>query len=445
MKIAVIGAGISGLTTAFYLRRHRPDWAVTVLEAGAEAGGTMRTATVDGFLFERGSNGFLDNKPGTLALVRDAGAEALLLRSNDAARLRFIYHRGAVHPLPQSPPAFLKTKLLSLRGKLRVLGEPFVAPKRGDEEESLKAFGDRRLGPEFTDVFLNAMSAGIFGSTPEKLCVDAAFPLVVRLEKEHGGLFRGMLARRKREAGPGGTLMSFRGGVGTFVAHLAASFGDALRLNAAVRSLARADGQWQVTTDEGEERFDQLVLAVPAFEASRLLGPVDAALADELALIEYSPISVVGLGYDALAHPLHGFGLLTTAAAGLDVLGILWDSTIFPDRAPAGCKAIRIMIGGQRQPALALADAEALIAMARADAKRTMGITETPRVTFVQRWPQGIPNYRVGHLAAMDRLFGRVASHPGLALNVNAYRGVGVNDCVEQGQRLAASVAGVTA
>lgn len=442
MKTAIIGGGISGLATAFYLRMHRPEWSITVLERGSEPGGTMRTAEVDGFRFERGSNGFLDNKPATLELIRAAEAEHLLMRSNDAARIRFIYHKGAMQLLPQSPPAFLKTRLLSWPGKLRVAREFFVRARRDDAEESLKSFGDRRLGAEFTDVFLNAMSAGVYGSTPEKLCVNAAFPLVVNLEREHGGLFRGMLAKRKQEAGPGGVLQSFVGGVSTFIDHLADRLD--VRTDAGVRSLQRDDERWTVETDAGTEQYDQVVLATPAFAAARIVAGVDPKLAAELDAIEYSPISVVGLGYRGLSHDLNGFGLLTTAAARLKVLGVLWDSSIFPDRAPTGCQSLRVMIGGQRNPELALADDDELVAMAREGVATTMGVRDEPITTFVQRWPRGIPNYRVGHLAAMERLFLHVDAQPNLYLNCNAYRGIGVNDCVENARQCADAIIAAT-
>jgi oxygen-dependent protoporphyrinogen oxidase len=219
MKIAIVGAGISGLTTAFYLKQRRPDWELTIFDEGTRTGGTMRTVDVDGFRFEAGGNGFLTNKPDSLRLVEDCGAGALLLPSSDLARKRFIFN-GSLHPLPESPQAFLKSGLLTWSQKLRVAGEYFIPPRREEGEETLQQFGYRRVGKGLTDVFLDAMTAGIYGTTPAKVSVNAAFPLVVSLEKEHGGLFKGMMAKRKKEAGPGGILMSFKGGVGTLVEHL---------------------------------------------------------------------------------------------------------------------------------------------------------------------------------------------------------------------------------
>jgi oxygen-dependent protoporphyrinogen oxidase len=410
MRIAIVGGGISGLATAFYVKRLAPEADVTLLEAAPRLGGTMVTHDIEGFRFEGGSNGFLSNKPWTLDFVKDAGGEGLLVHSNDAARVRYIYS-NALHRLPESPPAFLATPLISWGAKLRVLGEVFTPARRDISDETLQSFGYRRVGREFTDTFLDPMSAGIFASTPARLSVNAAFPAVVRLEQQYGGLFRGMLKRRKRSAGPGGVLMSFRGGVGGFIEHMAGVLGESVRTGVAVNGLTRSGAVYRLAT-------------------AQILVEIDPVAAGWLAQIEYSPISVVGFGYRQLAHELPGFGLLTTSSAGLDILGVLWDSSIFPDRAPPGGKALRVMIGGQRSPALALESEERLIEIAREGVRKTMGLDDAPAVTFVQRWPQGIPNYPVGHLANADRLFARVADHPGLYLNSNAYYGIGLNDCV---------------
>ena len=223
MRIAIIGAGISGLSTAFYLQRARPDWELLIFDANPAPGGTMCTVECEGFRFEAGGNGFLTNKPDSLQLVQDAGAEHLLLPSSELARKRYIY-TDRLHRLPETPPAFLASRLLSLPQKLRVAAEVFIPRRRDDGDETLQSFGYRRVGKAFTDVFLDAMTAGIYATTPGRVSVNAAFPLVVQLEREYGGLFRGMLARRKRQAGPGGILMSFRGGVGSFIGHLQIGF-----------------------------------------------------------------------------------------------------------------------------------------------------------------------------------------------------------------------------
>jgi protoporphyrinogen/coproporphyrinogen III oxidase len=440
MRIGIVGAGISGLATAFWLQRARPDWPLTVFEAAAAPGGALHTDVIDGFHFEAGCNGFLTSKPDSLDLVRASGAEPLLLESSAAARKRFLYH-DALHTLPESPPAFLVTRLLSPAGKMRVLGEFFVRPRRDPGDETLQQFGYRRLGREFTDVFLDAMVAGIYGSTPARLSVAAAFPLIVALERDHGGLFRGMLAKRKREAGPGGVLTSFRSGVSTFIDHLARTLRADWRLGTAVDGLERAGDGFRIHARGTATAVDRLVVATPAYAASPLLSGIDAGLAADLGRIEYSPIVVVGFGYRALGCPLDGFGLLTTTAARLPLLGVLWDSSVFPDRAPPGGKILRAMLGGQRNPEVGALDEAALIALARDGIRRTMGVEAAPDVVYVRRWPRGIPNYGPGHLATVAAIDAAVARQPGLALIGNAYHGVAMNDCCRNSRALAQRLA----
>lgn len=440
MRTAIIGAGIGGLTTAFYLLRDRPEDEVHVFEAEPIPGGTMRTDTIDGFRFEAGGNGFLTNKPDSLKLVEDTGANDLLLPSSDLARKRYIF-TDRLHRLPEAPGPFLGTKLISWPAKLRMAGELFV-PKRTEKgEETLQEFGYRRVGKEFTDVFLDAMTAGIYATTPDKVSVNAAFPLVVRLEQEHGGLFRGMLARRKKQAGPGGILMSFKGGVGSFLEHLRTVIPAQWHLGEAVTEIAREGEGYRVRAGDFDEPFDRVVVSTQAHAAAQMLRPLDTELAGRLADIEYSPVAVVGFGWRELDHPMDGFGLLTTTSAGLPILGVLWDSSIFPDRAPEGAKSVRVMLGGQRNPELVDQDDAGLIATAREGLRLTMGVDKAPDVTFVQRWDRGIPSYRRGHIARVDALFAYLQRYPGLYLGGNAYRGIAMNDCVRNGRELAEQLA----
>jgi oxygen-dependent protoporphyrinogen oxidase len=443
MKIAIVGAGISGLTTAFYLRRARPDWELTVFDAGSLPGGTMQTVQRDGFRFEAGGNGFLTNKPDSLRLVEECGASDLLLPSSDKARKRFIFN-GSLHALPESPPAFLATRLLSWPQKLRVAGEFFVPPRREAGEETLQQFGYRRVGKGLTDVFLDAMTAGIYGTTPAKVSVNAAFPLVVELERQYGGLFRGMIARRKKQAGPGGILMSFKGGVGTLIEHLRRTVGADWRLGEPVATIGRDGNGWRVEAANTSATFDQVVVGAQAHASAGMFEATDAVLAGLMRQIEYTPIAVVGLGYRDLRHPLDGFGLLTTSAARQKVLGVLWDSSIFPDRAPEGCKVLRVMIGGQRNPELVDQDESGLVRTALEGLGATMGVEQQPDVVFTRRWDRGIPHYVVGHLAKVDAIFRHVAGLPGLHLACNAYGGIAMNDCVRNGRELALRMAGAT-
>jgi oxygen-dependent protoporphyrinogen oxidase len=263
---------------------------------------------------------------------------------------------------------------------------------------------------------------------------------VVSLEQEHGGLFRGMIARRKRQAGPGGTLMSFKEGVGQFIAHLQGQLQAEWRLGEAVTDVLKDGSDYRVVTATGEDEVQRVVVAAPASAAAEMLNSLDNKLAERLADIDYSPIAVVGFGYRQFDHPLDGFGLLTTTAAGLPILGVLWDSSIFSGRAPEGSRSVRVMIGGQRDPQRVQQDEAALIDMAREGIRLTMGVDTKPDVSFVQRWQQGIPNYPVGHLQAMQELFEHVDRYPHLYLNCNAYRGIAMNDCVRNSRELAEKI-----
>jgi oxygen-dependent protoporphyrinogen oxidase len=320
--------------------------------------------------------------------------------------------------------------------------EYFVPARRDGADESLREFGNRRLGRGFTDVFLDAMSAGIYGSTPEKISVKAAFPLIVALERDHGGLFRGMIAKRKKEAGPGGVLTSTKGGIGTLVEHLRGAIDAEWRFGEPVRAVERAGAGFRIVSDKGATEVDRVVVCATSFAAAAMLRPLDVELARRLDAIDYSPIAVVGFGYRKLADPLDGFGLLTTSSAKLPILGVLWDSSIFPDRAPTGCKSIRVMLGGQRNPELVNQDEAGLMATARLGVERTMGINQDPDVTFVKRWDRGIPSYATGHVARVDAIFDQAAKRPGLHLNCNAYRGIAMNDCARNSRELAARIVG---
>jgi len=440
MRIGIVGAGLSGLATAFYVKRTQPDAELVVFEANAGPGGAMHTEVIEGFRFEAGPNGFLTNKPDCLQLVQDSAAAAHLLPSSDLARKRFIY-TDRLHRMPESPRLFAKSKLLSWPQKLRMAGEMFVPARREGREESLRDFGNRRLGAGFTSVFLDAMSAGIYGSTPDKLSVEAAFPLVVALEREYGGLFRGMIAKRRTEAGPGGVLTSTRGGISTLANHLRGVIEAEWRFNEPVQTVERVSAGFRITSAAGVTDVDRVVICATSYAAAGMVQPLDAELARRLAAIEYSPIAVVGFGYRSLPDPLDGFGLLTTSSARLPILGVLWDSSIFPDRAPPGCKSIRVLLGGQRSPELVDQGEAGLIRTARAGLEKSMGLTQDPDVTFVKRWDRGIPSYAPGHIANVNAIFGRVHAIPGLDLNCNAYRGIAMNDCARNSRELAVRIA----
>lgn len=464
----MIGGGVSGLATAFRAREAAAalghTLAVTVLEAASRPGGKMRTDLADGLVIEEGPNGFLDSKPDPLLLTQAIGLESRLLRSSDAARKRFVCRDGRLVRLPETPGAFLRSPLLSGRGKVRLLGEPF-APPAPPGEETLSEFAERRLGAEARDYLIDPMVSGIYAGDPARLSVAAAFPRVVELEREHGGLFRGMVAvmrQRRRErrqgpksyAGPGGTLQSYRGGVATLPAALAASIGgpragggDGLVLSTAATGIRRTATGWEVMaeTDGAARTFpaDAVVLSCPAYDAARLLRIAAPGAVEPLGGIPYAPVAVVATAFarDEVARPLDGFGFLIPGTERRPILGTLWDSSVFEDRAPPGMVLLRSMAGGARRPDVAEMPDSDLVAIVRAQLADLMGIRAAPRLVRVYRWDRGIPQYDLGHLGRVAAAEAALAREPGLFLCHNAYRGIALADCCREAAATGRNVA----
>lgn len=450
-RVAIVGGGIAGLSLAHALTSRQPSAhrEVVVLEAAPRAGGNLQTELIDGFLCEWGPNGFLDSAPDTLALVREIGLEPRLQPSDDRARRRFLFRRGRLHQLPGGPAAFLASDLLSWRGKLRVAGEPF-APGPPAGNETIHAFAARRIGREAADVLVDAMVSGIFAGDSRRLSLAACFPKMQQMEREHGSLVRALVARRRqrhRPAGPvgapAGRLTSFTGGVQELVDGLVRVLGPRVRTRAEVVAVAPTnDGPpYRLTIADGSTLdADIVALAGGASRSARLVREWDTDLAAELDAIRAAPLAVVCLGFEAatLEHPLDGFGFLVPRGEGPRMLGALWDSSIYPGRAPGGRALIRVMTGGATDPNVMELDDDGLIALVRGELRTTMGVQAAPIMTHVFRHPVGIPQYEVGHLERLARIDARLALHPGLHVAGNAYRGVSINSCIAEAKQLAA-------
>jgi protoporphyrinogen/coproporphyrinogen III oxidase len=480
-RVVIVGGGITGLATALHLqdRARAVDGGleVVVLEAGDRPGGNVRTDRVDGFTIEQGPNGFLDNAPATLDLVRRLGLESELQRAEESAARRFLYRFGRLHLLPSGPLSFLRSRVLSPGGRLRVFGEPFVAPKRDGVDESVFDFAARRIGPEAAAVLVDAMVSGVFAGNVHELSLRSAFPKMARMEEDHGGLVRAMVAgmrgkrrvaREARErqargedvahltrpggpAGPGGTLTSFRDGLDRLVEALASVVADS-RIRSRVASLRRAGGgapglgviearllppdarPWTVDLASGEALdADAVVLAVPSTRAAPLLEPLDPALASAVAAIRTSSLAVVALGFHSTDVPdVHGFGFLVPRGTGPRILGCLWDSSIFPGRAPAGHVLVRVMIGGAHDPAAVGESDDSLLEQVHRDLATTMGLRADPVLQRIYRWPLGIAQYHVGHRDRLDRIHARLREYPGLWVAGSSFYGVAMNACFEK-------------
>lgn len=457
MKQAVIvGGGISGLATAWILREKARiagiELGITLLEKENRLGGKIWSIKDDGYLCEWGPNGFLDSKPQTLDLCHDLKADSKLLRSNDNARKRFIFSGGILNRLPENGPSFLKSSLISWPGKIRLAMEPFIPQYKGDADETLAAFGRRRLGEEALNKLIAPMVSGIFAGDPETMSLKSCFPRIAELEAEYGGLIKAMirLAKKKKAelaagktvasaAGPAGVLTSFKGGIQDLTDILVAELGTTIiRSGEEVVKVVKGDSApWRVVTSKGELNADAVILASPAYASADFLDGVDASISGVLRQIPYATMTVVCFGYekDQINYDLNGFGYLTPKQEKLSTLGTLWDSSIFEGRAPEGKVLLRSMMGGGCFPEyIKLSDAE-VERRVRDDLEKTMGIKAAPSFIRIFRHEKAIPQYTVGHGKRLEALSGLLEKHPGLVLTGNSYRGIGLNDCVAAAHR----------
>jgi oxygen-dependent protoporphyrinogen oxidase len=459
-RVVIAGAGIAGLSIAWALRRRDPDLEVLVLERSPRTGGNIHTAQIDGYLCEAGPDGFLDNAPATLTLVEEMGLSSRLLRSNDAARKRYLVHRGQLCEVPLSVRGFLRTPLLSPAAKVRLALEPFAHHRPG-AEESIHQFARRRIGEQAAAVFVDPMVSGIFAGDASALSLRACFPRMWELEEKHGGLVRAMLAtRRGRQRGaavgaPAGHLTSFVGGMSDLTGALTRALGPAVRTSTPLVGVSRrhalalgsapaAAGRYSVMTHDDRFEADAIVLSGPAGESAAVLQALDPVLAANLQNIPTAPIAVVCLGYDqariAPRCTLDGFGFLAARGNGLRILGALWETSIYRHRAPAGKALLRVMIGGATdRQAVALPDDE-LLDIVRRDLARIMGVTDAPEFVRVIRHARGIPQYVKGHLERLHRIETLLQAHPGIFLAGNSYRGVSINACIADADLVAGSV-----
>lgn len=451
VRVIVVGAGISGLTIAHALLRKQPDIDLRIFEKDTRVGGKVWTEqTPEGYACEWGVNGFLNNKPRTLELAKDLRLEVHAARA-EAAR-RYVYRSGALHQLPESPPAFLTSGLMSIPGRLRVLCEPFI-PRGSVPDESLAEFARRRLGPEARDALIDPMAAGVFAGKPDEMSLKSCFPRIHDIEMEFGSLIRGMVQlkwRAKKEGkgpgpgpGPAGRLSSFSTGMSLLTDALADRLGERLQTGLAVNRLAPAAKRWQVQLSDGSiEEADQVVLTVPAFAQSEMLRELAPDLSELVGQIQYPPLSVVCLGFDEqqLGAHLDGFGFLVPSTEDRDILGTVVDSNVFDARAPEGKVLFRTMLGGARSPETARLPESQLFDRVRKDLRDILGIDREPEFGRAYLHEHAIPQYRPGHAQRLDDIRASVARYPGLHLGGNAYRGVSLNDCVDNGWRIAGNL-----
>jgi oxygen-dependent protoporphyrinogen oxidase len=457
MKLVVVGGGITGLAAA-----HRAvelagerglSLDLTLLEAGDRLGGTIATERRDGFLVECGPDSFLSEKPWALALCRRLGLEDRLVRTDDRFRRTFVVWGGALHPLPQgfqllAPTRLgplLASRLFTWPGKLRMALD-LVLPRGGEADESLGAFVRRRLGREALERVAQPLVAGIYTADPDDLSLTATMPRFKELERRERSVILAMWrAARKAPAEAAGAsgarwslFVTLADGMEELVRALGARLpAGSVRLKARVTDVARAEGRWRVTTQDGDVlAADGVILTPEAHQTARLLRYVDPSLALLLEGVPYASSATVTLAYRraAIRHPLDGFGFVVPHAEARPIIAGTFSSVKYPGRAPEGHVLLRVFLGGALREAVLEQDDERLAGIACEQLRDLLGVGEAPLWTRVARYRKAMPQYHVGHLARVETIELALARHPGLALAGGAYRGVGIADCVRSGE-----------
>ena len=449
-QITIIGGGISGLTTAWWLRKQ--GYSVKVFEQDATVGGTMKTVHNNGWLIETGPNSALETTPLFKILCNDLGISNELVYANPAGKNRYILRNGKLHPLPMSPGKFFRSKLWSLRGKIRLLKEPFVG--KAKKEESIAEFVERRLGRELLDYAINPFVAGIFAGAPEKLSVRAAFPKLYALEEKYGGLIWGQFAgareRKKRGevAKDRAQMFSFKNGMQTLPDAIGNALGKDVQTSSTVEELEYDENEkmyilhYSTNGSSHTHRTQSVIFAVPTSGAGRLINSFDDSLSKSIQNIYYPPVTEVFVGYrfEQVKRDMDGFGFLIPEKEKRKILGVIWSSTLFEGRAPDGCVALTVFVGGSRQPENAKWNDRDILSTVKNELQELMQINGEPIFTRITRWEKAIPQYHIGHLHIIEQIEKFEVRHPGLFLSGNYRDGISIGDCVIQSEKISQRV-----
>jgi len=443
-RVVIVGAGVSGLATATFLCAAGVD--CTVLEAGAEAGGNVRTDRFDGRVLDRAATGWLDSEPAMGRLLDALALSDQIVPASHRSATRWVFADGRMHQVPSGLGTLLRSRLIPWWAKLRLLLEPLI--RRGRGEESVYDFAARRLGRHFAERLVGPMVAGIFATHPSRLSLRAAFPRMYAMEQEHRSLLLALRAARKAgkaggPAGPGGHLQTLRGGAGALTDAMVTRLGEALQCATEVTSVRPKGTGWEVHTKDGALEADAVVLACPAPAQATIVRGLDADLASTLDAIPYAPVSVVISAWPAGAFDRtpEGFGVLVAPGEDVGVLGTLFTSGVFPVQALEGEYLLRTMVGGAVDPEAALLPHQPLLDRVWASHRTFFGSQRAdPLMVQVYRHPQAIPQYTMGHPGRVASVRAAQSRLPGLYFTGNHLEGVGVKDCAAAAERVAEAV-----
>ena len=465
--VVIVGGGITGLAAAYALSEKSssdPTAAssvtCTLIEASRRLGGKIMTEQVGDFVLEAGPDSFLAQKPWGIELCRRLGLSDQLIGTNPAHRRTFVLLKGRLHELPEGlimglPTRigpFLRSSLLSWKGKLRLAAEPFIPVGPGGDE-SLGSYFRRRLGQEALDHMIEPLLTGIYTGNADELSLLATFPRFREMEQEHGSLLRAVLAtkwkernRKEKAAPPWTPFVTLRDGLNTLVQAISHKLQQTTILTGvSVRALRRHDRQagYDVSVDDRPPlQADAVILTTPAYDAALLLEALDPSLAEELRGIPYASSVIVSLAFakEGLLHDLDGYGFVVPRVENRRLIACTWASSKWEHRAPEDTVLIRCYLGGVGREAIMEKTDNELEQIARAELRAIVGIDQAPVLARVYRWPRAMPQYQVGHVHRLEAIGARQEHLPGLFLAGAAYRGVGVPDCIRDGTAAAEAV-----
>ena len=442
-RVAVIGAGITGLTLAFELQRKGAE--VVVFESGGHAGGAIRTVRQDGFLLESGPNSVLAGGEAWDYLMDSLQLRGEVQEANSVSKKRFIAREGRMVCLPASPLQFFSSDFLSPAGKLRLIAEPFAGRKSGSEDESLADFVRRRFGQEALDYLFNPFVCGIYAGRPEELSVRHAFPMLAEAEERGGSVTLGMIGRMLKSRGKPRVrkkMLSFKNGMQTLPLKMAAQLGGNLRLHETVVSVSREGGRWSLGLKSGviAGLFDAVVTAVPAYQLPGLgIEGLKAEAGHLLSQIPYAPVRVWHLGFRRtdVSHVFDGFGLLIPEKENKTTLGVIFSSTLFPGRSADDLTLLTVFTGGARKPEVLNWESSRLREVVLEEIDYYCGKVGRPVLVKETVWPRAIPQMIPGYGVFLRTMENAEKELPGLYLAGSYRGGISVLNCIENGLHLA--------
>jgi protoporphyrinogen/coproporphyrinogen III oxidase len=446
----IIGGGISGLSTAWYLSR--AGIPSILIEMRPRLGGVIETHYVDGCVIEAGPDSFLSIKPAAMELIRQLGLEHEVIGSNDHLRKTYVWKRKRLVPLPDGLMLMIPTRimplattrLLSWPTKIRMGLEWFRRARNHRGDQSVAEFVERHYGVEAVDYLAEPLLSGIYGGNPRALSVRSVLPKFVELEEKYGSLTRGVLAeRRNAPKGPGLPLFrTLKGGLGQMVGALSAALEDSMRLiQGEAETVERSGSKYKVRVNGDWIETEHITIACEAHRAAHLLSGIDARVSELLSSVSYSSSMTVALGFDDrdFKLPLDGFGFLVPRKERKRLVACTWVGTKFPHRVPEGKVVLRCFLGGAEDAGV-LSESDDGITEAVLDELGTIvGLNARPEFVRIARWPNSMAQYTVGHGGRISELESRLPE--GLQLAGNAYHGIGIPDCIRLGRQAAEKIA----